>query len=123
MSTCARCSGESGKSRPSPDTQQREGVAEVSDPTATWCTECEKLYDGWSRRYAADIAWQALIGTVIVSGVGLGLPLLGVGKLIAAVGAFAGFGTIAVLNRLTRRRRRQQFLREPLPRAYLPLPK
>ena len=108
MSTCARCNAESG-----PD----------EDPAATWCKDCETLYDGWSRRYAGDIVWQALIGTVIVSGVGLGLPLLGVGKLIAAVGAFAGFGTILGLNRLTRRRRRRQFLQEPLPRAYLPLPK
>ena len=105
MSTCARCHGEA------------EG------PTAKWCTECERLYDGWSRKYASDIVWQALIGTVIVSGVGLGLPLLGVGKLIAAVGAFAGFGTVFGLSRLTRRRRRQQFLQAPLPRAYLPLPK
>ncbi len=103
MSTCARCSGESEDS--------------------LWCKECEKLYDGWSRRHAGDIVWQALIGTVIVSGVGLGLPLLGVGKLVAALGAFAGFGTIFGLSRLTRRRRRQQFLQAPLPRAYLPLPK
>jgi hypothetical protein len=105
MSMCARCHGES------------------ENPTAKWCTECERLYDGWSRRHASDIVWQALIGTVIVSAVGLGLPLLGVGKLVAAVGAFAGFGTIAGLSRLTRRRRRQQFLQAPLPRAYLPLPK
>jgi hypothetical protein len=105
VSTCARCSGES------------------ESPTAKWCAECEKLYDSWSRRHAGDIVWQALIGTVIVSGVGIGLPLLGVGKLIAAVGAFAGFGTIFGLSRLTRRRRRRQFLQAPLPRAYLPLPK
>lgn len=105
MSTCARCRGES------------------EDSAAKWCKECEKLYDGWSRRHAGDIVWQVLIGTVIVSAVGLGLPLLGVGQLVAAVGAFAGFGTIAGLSRLTRRRRRQQFLQAPLPRAYLPLPK
>jgi hypothetical protein len=102
MSACARCSGES------------EG------PTATWCKDCERLYDQWSRRHAKDIVWQALAGTVIVSAVGLGLPLLGVGKLIGAVGAFAGFGTVFGLSRLTRRRRRQQFLQAPLPRAYLP---
>jgi hypothetical protein len=51
------------------------------------------------------------------------LPLLGVGKLIGAVGAFAGFGTMYGLARVTRRRRRRQFLEAALPRAYLPLPK
>lgn len=67
--------------------------------------------------------WQALAGTVVVSTIGLGLPLLGVGWLVAATGAFAGFGTIFGLARLNRRRRRRQFLQAPLPRAYLPLPK
>jgi len=105
MSACTRCSGES------------------EHPTAKWCKECEKLYDSWSRRHASDIVWQALVGTVVVSGVGLGLPLLGVGTLVAAAGAFAGFGTILGLSRMTRRRRRQQFLQASLPRAYLPLPK
>jgi hypothetical protein len=105
VSTCARCHAES------------------DDSTATWCKDCERLYDKWSRRYSSDIVWQALIGTVIVSAVGVGLPLLGVGKLIGAVGAFAGFGTIFGLSRLTRRHRRRQFLQAPLPRAYLPLPK
>lgn len=105
MSTCARCNGES------------------DDSAAKWCKECEHLYDGWSRRHASDIVWQALIGTVIVSGIGIGLPLLGVGKLVAVAGAFGGFGSIYGLSRLTRRRRRRQFLQAPLPRAYLPLPK
>src|SRR5678816_4013101 len=88
-----------------------------------WCKDCELLYDRWVRRHATDIVWQALAGTVVVSTVALGLPLLGVGSLIAAVGAFAGFGTIFGLSRLTRRRRRKQFLQAPLPRAYLPAPK
>jgi len=106
VSTCERCHAES------------------DDPAATrWCKDCERLYDTWSRRYSSDIVWQALIGTVIVSAAGIGLPLLGIGKLIGAVGAFAGFGTIFGLSRLTRRRRRRQFLQAPLPRAYLPLPK
>ena len=104
MATCARCSGE-------------------SDPGAKWCKDCELLYDRWVRRHATDIVWQALSGTVIVSAVGLGLPLLGFGSLIAATGALAGFGTIFGLSRLTRRRRRKQFLQAPLPRAYLPAPK
>lgn len=104
MSSCTRCSDESG----------------CPDSAAPWCKACELLYDQWSRRHASDIVWQALTGTVIVSAVGIGLPLLGIGKLIAAVGAFAGFGTVFGLSRLTRRRRRRQFLQAPLPRAYLP---
>ena len=47
----------------------------------------------------------------------------GVGWLVAAGGAFAGFATVFTLSRLTRRRRRRQFLVAPLPRAYLPEPK
>ena len=105
MSTCARCTGES------------DGT------TAAWCKPCETQYDGWSRRHASDIAWQSLVGTVIVSSVGVGLPLLGIGTLVAAAGAFAGFGALYGLARVTRRRRRQQFLRAALPRAYLPLPR
>lgn len=105
MASCARCHGD------------RDAVA------SPWCKECERLYDGWVRRHATDIVWQALVGTVIISAVGLGLPLLGVGTLVAAGGAFAGFGAILGLSRLTRRRRRRQFLQAPLPRAYLPAPK
>lgn len=90
---------------------------------STWCKDCELLYDGWVRRHATDIVWQALVGMVIVSAIGLGLPVLGVGTLVAAAGAFAGFGAIYALARLTRRRRRRQFLQAPLPRAYLPAPK
>ena len=124
MSTCARCSGESAASAgPAGTRSAPEGSAKVDDAAATWCKECERLYDQWSRRHAKDIVWQALTGTVIVSVVGLGLPLLGIGKLIGAVGAFAGFGTVYGLARITRRKRRQQFLQAPLPRAYLPVPK
>ena len=103
MATCSRCGADAGAS--------------------TWCKDCERLFDKWVRRYSNDIVWQALVGTVIVSTVGLGLPLLGVGSLVAAVGAFAGFGTMFALSRMTRRRRRRQFLQAPLPRAYLPAPK
>jgi hypothetical protein len=86
-----------------------------------WCKDCELLYDRWVRRHATDIVWQALVGTVIVSAVGLGLPVLGVGTLVAAGGAFAGFGAIFALSRATRRLRRRQFLSSALPRAYLPV--
>ena len=92
-------------------------------PAATWCKDCEQLYDGWVRRHASDIVWQALVGTLIVSAVGIGLPILGVGTLVGAVGAFGAFGTIYGLSRLTRRRPRRQFLQASLPRAYLPAPK
>jgi hypothetical protein len=105
MATCARC------------------AAATDAPASKWCKDCELLFDGWVRRHATDIVWQALVGTVIVSAVGVGLPLLGVGSLVAAAGAFAGFGTLFGLARLTRRRRRRQFLQAPLPRAYLPAPK
>lgn len=102
--TCPRCAGDA-----------------ESDVT-TWCADCERLYDVWVRTHAADIVWQSLIGMVIVSVCGLALPFLGVSKLIGAVGAFAGFGTIYGLSRVNRRRRRRQFLTAPLPRAYLPHP-
>jgi hypothetical protein len=88
-----------------------------------WCPDCEHLYDGWSRKHASDIVWQALAGGVVVASIGMGLPLLGIGWLVAATGAFAGFGTLFGLARLTRRRRRRQFLQSTLPRAYLPAPK
>jgi len=105
MSTCPRC------------------AAALDAAPTKWCKDCEQLYDRWVRRHATDIVWQALSGTVIVSAIGLGLPLLGLGPLSAALGAFAGFGTLLGLSRLTRRLRRRQFLHASLPRAYLPAPK
>lgn len=89
----------------------------------SWCKDCEQLYDRWVRRHASDIVWQSLFGGLVIALFGVGLPVLGVGKLVAAVGAFMGFGTMFGLARLTRRRRRQQFLQGTLPRAYLPEPK
>ncbi len=103
--SCPRCAGDAD-----------------SEVTA-WCADCERLYDTWVRKHATDIVWQALSGMVVVTFFGLALPVLGVSTLVAAVGAFAGFGTIAGLSRLTRRKRRRQFLEAPLPRAYLPAPK
>ena len=105
MASCSRCHGA------------------VDAGASKWCKECERLYDGWVRKHATDIVWQALAGSVIIGAVGLGLPLLGVGTLVAAGGAFAGFGAMLGLSRLTRRRRRRQFLQAPLPRAYLAEPK
>lgn len=99
--TCTRC--ETGTAGPS-----------------GWCKPCEVTYDAWSRQYAADIVWQVLAGTVVVVGFGMGLPLLGVSWLVAALGVFAGFGTLVGLHRLNRRRRRRQFLTANLPRMYLP---
>ena len=105
MATCPRC------------------AAALDAAPTKWCKDCERLYDSWVRGHASDIVWQALAGTVVVSALALGLPLLGLGPLSAALGAFAGFGTLFGLSRLTRRRRRRQFLQAPLPRAYLPAPK
>ena len=92
-------------------------------PARGWCKDCEQLYDGWVRKHASDIVWQALAGGVVVASIGMGLPLLGIGWLIAATGAFAGFGTLYGLSRLNRRRRRREFLQTTLPRAYLSAPK
>lgn len=78
------------------------------------------MFDGWARRHATDIVWQALVGTVVLCTIAIGLPLLGIGPLVAAAGAFAGFGVLYGLARLTRRYRRRQFLQTALPRAYLP---
>jgi hypothetical protein len=123
MASCPRCHAEHDA------IAQRGGSVAGSRPmkwgmpAVTWCKDCEHLYDGWVRRHASDIVWQALVGTLIVSAVGVGLPILGVGTLVGAVGAFGAFGTIYGLSRLTRRRRRRQFLQAPLPRAYLPAPK
>lgn len=100
--SCPRCNGE-------------------IDGRARWCADCERAFDLWVRRHASDIVWPVLSGTVMVTALALGLPLLGLGSLIAATAIFAGFGTIGGLYRLNRRRRRRQFLREgEMPRAYLP---
>ena len=88
-------------------------------PKKTWCAECETQFERWVRRHASDIVWQALSGTVVISAVGLGLPILGVGWVVAGLGAFGAFGTIFGLSRLTKRVRRRQFLATTLPRAYL----
>lgn len=92
-------------------------------PAPRWCKDCEQQYDRWVRRHASDIVWQALTGGVVIAAIGLGLPLLGIGWVFGGAGALAGFGTLYGLSRLTRRKRRQQFLRSSLPRAYLAAPK
>lgn len=85
-----------------------------------WCAECEKAFDGWVRRYASDVIWPLMLGMTIVTSVALVLPLLGVGSLIGTAGVFFGFATFYGLYRYNQRRRRQQFLTDSLPRAYLP---
>lgn len=93
--------------------------AEVDRP-GRWCAACERAYDGWSRRYAADVVWEALSGTAVVMFAGVGLPLLGAPWLLAAVGVFAGFGTFVGLHRVNQRRHRRAYLaRGDVPRAYL----
>jgi hypothetical protein len=90
------------------------------DDATKWCAECERAYDTWSRRHAADIIWALLAGGLIVSGTAVLLPMLGVDWVIAAAGVFTGFGTLYGLTRLNRRRRRRQFLAgAAMPRAYL----
>lgn len=90
-------------------------------PRRRWCAACELAYDAWSRRYASDVAWEALAGTTVVAFAGMVLPLLGVSWLAAAIGVFAGFGAFVGLHRLNGRRRRRQYLRGGVvPRAYLP---
>ncbi len=88
-----------------------------------WCKPCEYAFDGWVRRYASDIIWSTMSGGLVLAMIGMGLPLLGLGWVVAATGAFASFGTIVGVHKLVGRKRRRQFLRgEALPRAYLPPP-
>lgn len=95
-------------------------TAEVTVDKRGWCAECEKAFDGWVRRYASDVIWPLMVGMTIVSTVALVLPLLGVGSLIATAGVVSGFASFYGLYRYNQRRRRQQFLTDSLPRAYLP---
>jgi DNA-binding helix-hairpin-helix protein with protein kinase domain len=90
------------------------------DDATKWCTDCERAYDTWSRRHASDIIWSLLAGGLIVSTTAVVLPMLGVDWIIAATGVFTGFGTLVGVHRMTRRRRRRQFLAgAAMPRAYL----
>lgn len=90
-------------------------------PDDRWCTDCERAYDTWSRRYASDIIWSLLAGAVIVTTTAVALPMLGLDWIIAATGVFSGFGALYGIHRANRRRRRRQFLRgAAVPRAYLP---
>lgn len=85
-----------------------------------WCRPCDLAYDAWVRRHATDIIWAALGGGLVIGGIGLGLPLLGVSIAAAFFSAFAGVGTMTGAYHLVQRRRRRQFLRGvTLPRAYL----
>ena len=102
MATCPRCTVE-------------------HEARTRWCPSCERDFDAYARDYATDIVWSALSGMLVVMGIGLGVPLLGVSTLVALGGVFAGFGTIVGVFRYVRHRRRRAFLRGAvLPRAYLP---
>ena len=85
-----------------------------------WCTDCERIYDTWSRQYAADIIWQAGSGAILAMVIALGLPLLGVAPIVGVGGVLAGAATFLSLRQWGKRRRRRQFLASALPRAYLP---
>jgi hypothetical protein len=91
-----------------------------SADTPSWCKDCERLYDGWSRQHATDILWQTGGGALVAMIVGLGAPLLGLTPILGIVGVLAGATTAALLRRFGNRRRRQQFLTASVPRAYLP---
>jgi hypothetical protein len=85
------------------------------------CPACAREYDGWIRQYASDIVPPAIVAMLIVLGVGMLVPFLGVSSMVALAGVFTGFGTLVGLFQLNRRRRRRQFLStSALPRAYLP---
>lgn len=96
---CARCSEERGESGP-------------------WCPACEQQYDTWIRQHATDIIKHAGTGAVVAMAVAL--PLLAIAPVMATLGVLAGFSTFLGLRHTGKRRRRQQFLGEALPRAYLP---
>lgn len=88
-----------------------------------FCAECESSYDAWSRQHAADIVWQVFAGGVMVTIMGMLIPLLGAPWVISAFGIVLGFGTFVGARTLSERRRRQQYLaRGDVPRAYLPPP-
>jgi hypothetical protein len=96
--------------------------AEVATPRG-WCAPCELVFDAWNRRNASDIITSVLGGTVVLLGVGIGLPLLGLGWVVATAAAFAGFGMIYGTHRMLGRRRRRQFLAGAIPRAHLVAPR
>lgn len=84
-----------------------------------WCATCDREYDSWVRRYASDLIGPLLAAMTIVSLAGMVMPLLGFNWLFATTGVFGGFGTLYGLTKVNQRRRRRQFLRGALPRAYL----
>lgn len=91
-----------------------------SADTPSWCKDCEKLYDAWSRQHAADILWQTGSGALVAMIIGLGAPLLGMTPILGVAGVLLGFGTFMGLRAWGNGRRRRQFLTASVPRAYLP---
>jgi hypothetical protein len=89
-------------------------------PPAPWCRACERQYDTWVRKHAADIIWQTGVGAIVAMLIGLGLPLLGLEPIIGIAGVLVGFSTFLGLRHWGKHRRRRQFLTDALPRAYLP---
>jgi hypothetical protein len=95
-------------------------AAEHPGKAAPWCAACERQYDAWGRRHAADIIWQAFSGATVAMLIGLGLPLLGVSPVIGVLGPLVGLATFGAARIWGTRRRRREFLASALPRAYLP---
>ena len=94
-------------------------AAEPVTPSG-WCADCDRQHDAWSRQHAADIIWQAFTGAGIAMVFALGAPLVGLSLLFGIVGVLVGTGTFLGLRAWNKGRRRQQFLTNALPRAYLP---
>jgi hypothetical protein len=88
-------------------------------PGAPWCDVCELEYAQFVRDHAADIVAPLLFTMLIMTTGGLIVPILGGSIGFAALGVFAGFGSLVGLTQLRRKRRRRQFLRAALPQARL----
>jgi hypothetical protein len=87
-------------------------------PGAAWCEACEGDYQDHARAQAGELVAPILIGSLVIAVGGIALPILGhPAAVIAAV--FGGFGTFVGMARLRIHRRRQRFLRAPLPQARL----
>src|ERR1044071_1875511 len=85
-------------------------AAEMTGPGVPWCRDCEKQYDTWVRKRAADIIWQTGLGALVAMAIGLALPLLGLEPIIGIAGVLVGFTTFMGLRTWGKKRRRRQFL-------------
>ena len=87
--------------------------------TPSWCADCERGYDAWSRQHAADILWQTGSGAVLAILVGLGAPLVGLSPVVSIFGVVVGASSALGLRTWSNARRRRQYLATSVPRAQL----